>query len=186
MPRLVCLRVSPILPPHPDCHQPCQMKNSVLSPHSPKTQRQERSTTKNPSPSPHSCPTPISCKEKATACLLLRPRSIPGPDGWLGRSRGLPRDWSPDLALSPCRSCRGQGCLPSGRGAGLHAAGLQDSKGYADQRAGVPGGPAGQVRPPVPILSAPLPLTWRGPQGGAETLPCPARTCTSESPCSGL
>lgn len=75
MPRLVCLRVSPILPPHPDCHQPCQMKNSVLSPHSPKTQRQERSTTKNPSPSPHSCPTPISCKEKATACLLLRPRS---------------------------------------------------------------------------------------------------------------
>lgn len=111
---------------------------------------------------------------------------IPGPDGWLGRSRGLPRDWSPDLVLSPCRSCRGQGCLPSGRGAGLHAAGLQDSKGYADQHAGVPGGPAGQVRPPVPILSAPLPLTWRGPRGGAETLPCPARTCTSESPCSGL
>lgn len=61
----------------------------------------------------------------------------------------------PTQPHSPHRSFRGRRCLPSGQNAGLHEAGHQDCQGRTDQRAGVPGGPAGQVLPPFPAPGPP-------------------------------
>lgn len=86
---------------------------------------------------------------------------------------------------SPGRSYRGGGPLPSGPYAGLRPACHQDRPGHADHRAGVPGGPAGQVHPHVSVLGAGsgLPPASDSAEPGqwGRGLPTPTGTCASRS-----